>query len=62
MGLYYEVHGSGRPVVLIHSGAMDSRDWNFITPKLANSKSSYTMYVEPEGPQFQKHQLTMLGT
>lgn len=35
MGLYYEVHGSGRPVVLIHSGAMDSRDWNFITPKLA---------------------------
>ncbi|WP_028596657.1 alpha/beta fold hydrolase [Paenibacillus assamensis] len=35
MDLYYEVHGEGEPVVLVHSGAADIRDWAFVTPILA---------------------------
>ncbi|WP_077326425.1 alpha/beta fold hydrolase [Virgibacillus siamensis] len=34
MELYYEVHGTGHPVVLITGGA-DTRNWKFITPLLA---------------------------
>ncbi|RAL21948.1 alpha/beta fold hydrolase [Thermoflavimicrobium daqui] len=35
MDLYYEVHGNGHPVVLIHSGGADLRDWTFVAPLLA---------------------------
>lgn len=35
MDLYYEVHGEGQPVVLIHSGGADLRDWIFVAPLLA---------------------------
>ncbi|MCR8842375.1 alpha/beta hydrolase [Paenibacillus sp. SC116] len=35
MDLHYEVHGEGEPVVLVHSGAADVRDWAYITPILA---------------------------
>ncbi|WP_102029144.1 alpha/beta fold hydrolase [Salirhabdus sp. Marseille-P4669] len=36
MDLYYEVQGDGHPVVLIHSGGADSRDWTYVAPLLAN--------------------------
>jgi len=35
--LYYETHGTGEPVVLIHSGGQDLRDWQFIAPRLART-------------------------
>ncbi len=35
MDLYYEVNGNGHPVVLLHSGGADSRDWTFVAPLLA---------------------------
>lgn len=35
MDLYYEVNGNGRPVVLLHSGGADLRDWTFVAPLLA---------------------------
>ncbi|WP_243300114.1 alpha/beta fold hydrolase [Bacillus litorisediminis] len=35
MDLYYEVSGKGKPLVLLHSGAADLRDWTYITPLLA---------------------------
>lgn len=35
MDLYYELAGNGRPVVLVHSGGADLRDWTFIAPLLA---------------------------
>ncbi|MGG3575172.1 alpha/beta hydrolase [Bacillus gobiensis] len=35
MDLYYEVSGQGKPVVLLHSGGADLRDWKFVTPLLA---------------------------
>lgn len=34
MDLYYEVNGNGHPVVLIHSGGADLRDWTFVAPLL----------------------------
>jgi pimeloyl-ACP methyl ester carboxylesterase len=36
MDLYYEIKGKGHPVVLIHSGGADLRDWKNVTPLLAN--------------------------
>lgn len=36
MDLYYEVNGNGHPVVLLHSGGADMRDWTFVAPLLAN--------------------------
>ncbi|MFS0674434.1 alpha/beta fold hydrolase [Ornithinibacillus sp. 179-J 7C1 HS] len=35
MDLYYEVKGEGNPVVLLHSGGVDLREWTYITPLLA---------------------------
>ncbi|WP_130859737.1 alpha/beta fold hydrolase [Gracilibacillus phocaeensis] len=35
MDLHYEVAGSGQPVILLHSGGADLRDWTFIAPLLA---------------------------
>lgn len=35
MDLYYEVNGNGHPVVLLHSGGADLRDWTFLTSLLA---------------------------
>ncbi|WP_210367111.1 alpha/beta hydrolase [Bacillus sp. REN3] len=35
MDLYYEVNGNGHPVVLLHSGGIDLRDWTFLAPLLA---------------------------
>ncbi|WP_028775734.1 alpha/beta fold hydrolase [Shimazuella kribbensis] len=35
MDLYYEIHGTGKPIVLLHSGGADLRDWKFLVPLLA---------------------------
>lgn len=35
LDLYYEVNGSGHPIILVHSGGADRRDWTFIAPLLA---------------------------
>ncbi|GIO33618.1 MULTISPECIES: alpha/beta fold hydrolase [Paenibacillus] len=35
MDLYYEVSGTGKPVVLLHSGGADLRDWTYVAPLLA---------------------------
>lgn len=35
MDLYYEVNGDGKPVVLLHSGGADLRDWMFVSPLLS---------------------------
>jgi pimeloyl-ACP methyl ester carboxylesterase len=37
MDLYYEIHGQGEPIVLLHSGGADLRDWQFIAPQLAQN-------------------------
>ncbi|UHA73388.1 alpha/beta fold hydrolase [Paenibacillus sp. 481] len=35
MDLYYEGLGEGKPLVLVHSGAADVRDWAYVAPILA---------------------------
>ncbi|EFU42942.1 alpha/beta hydrolase fold protein [Paenibacillus vortex V453] len=35
MDLHYEVYGNGKPVVLIHSGGADMRDWSSVVPLLS---------------------------
>ncbi|WP_248924512.1 alpha/beta fold hydrolase [Paenibacillus hamazuiensis] len=35
MDLYYEISGEGKPVILMHSGGADRRDWTFVAPVLA---------------------------
>ncbi|WP_164214336.1 alpha/beta hydrolase [Virgibacillus sp. YIM 98842] len=35
MDLHYEMQGKGHPVVLIHGGGADLREWNFLAPLLA---------------------------
>lgn len=35
MDLYYESYGKGHPVVLIHGGGADLREWKFLAPLLA---------------------------
>jgi pimeloyl-ACP methyl ester carboxylesterase len=37
VNLYYEIHGQGEPIVLLHSGGADLRDWQFIAPQLAQN-------------------------
>src|SRR5918999_1627117 len=33
--LYYELHGSGEPLVLVHGSWGDARSWRFVVPGLA---------------------------
>lgn len=35
MDLHYEMQGKGHPVVMIHGGGTDLREWNFLAPLLA---------------------------
>lgn len=35
MDLYYEINGTGHPVVMIHGGGTDLREWNYLAPLLA---------------------------
>lgn len=36
LDLYYNIQGNGKPIIFLHSGAMDSQDWCFIAPKIAS--------------------------
>ncbi len=42
MDLYYEVHGEGTPLVLLHSGGEDFRDWHAIAPQLSQTNKVVT--------------------
>ena len=35
--LYYELHGSGNPLVLVHGSWTDATQWGFVVPRLAES-------------------------
>lgn len=37
MDLYFEVNGDGHPIVLIHSGGVDSREWTFLVSLLSKN-------------------------
>lgn len=42
MDLTYEVNGKGNPIVLIHSGGADMRDWTYLAPLLAKENKVVT--------------------
>jgi pimeloyl-ACP methyl ester carboxylesterase len=42
MDLYYKVHGEGTPIVLLHSGGEDLRDWHAIAPQLSRTNKVVT--------------------
>ncbi|MBO0992623.1 alpha/beta fold hydrolase [Bacillus sp. SD088] len=52
MDLYYEIHGKGKPIVLLHSGGADLRDWTFVAPLLAKDHMvvSYDGYGAGKSP------------
>jgi pimeloyl-ACP methyl ester carboxylesterase len=37
VGLYYEIHGGGEPLVLVHGSWVDATRWRFVVPGLAES-------------------------
>ena len=47
--LYYEVHGTGRPLVLIHGGNLDAGMWDEDVPVLAKTFRVVTYDVRPYG-------------
>jgi 3-oxoadipate enol-lactonase len=47
--LYYEVHGAGQPVVLIHGLGSSTRDWEFQVPELAKHYQVITFDLRGHG-------------
>lgn len=47
LDLHYEVHGNGKPVVLVHSGGADMRDWGYLVPLL--SENFYVIAFDGRG-------------
>jgi len=43
MNLYYEVRGEGKPIVMIHGGGADSRDWTYVAPLLSSRYQTITV-------------------
>ncbi|MGP4039631.1 alpha/beta fold hydrolase [Gracilibacillus sp. D59] len=49
MDLHYQINGEGHPIVLLHSGGTDLRDWTFLAPLLAKDYKVVTFDVRGIG-------------
>lgn len=38
LGMYYEIHGSGRPLVLLHGAFGTAEGWDTILPALVKNR------------------------
>lgn len=47
--MYYQVHGEGEPLVLIHGGLMTIEAWGPILPALAENRKVYAIELEGHG-------------
>ena len=47
--MYYQVHGEGEPLVLIHGGLMTIEAWGPILPALAENHTVYAIELEGHG-------------
>ncbi len=47
--MYYQVHGEGEPLVLIHGGLMTIEAWGPILPALAEHRKVYAVELEGHG-------------
>jgi pimeloyl-ACP methyl ester carboxylesterase len=55
--LYYEIHGGGEPLVLVHGSWVDATRWRFVVPGLAESfrvlvydRRGHSRSERPDGP------------
>jgi pimeloyl-ACP methyl ester carboxylesterase len=49
MDLHYKIQGNGEPIVLLHSGGADLRDWEFVAPQLAQNYTCIAFDVRGAG-------------
>lgn len=49
LDMYYQVHGEGEPLVLIHGGLMTIEAWGPILPALAETRKVYAIELEGHG-------------
>lgn len=47
--MYYQVHGQGEPLVLIHGGLMTIEAWGPLLPALAENRTVYAIELEGHG-------------
>src|SRR3712207_1700515 len=47
--MYYEVHGEGRPLVLLHGAYMTAGDWGPILPGLAEGRRVIAVELQGHG-------------
>ncbi|MDQ1276070.1 MAG: hypothetical protein QG610_1645, partial [Euryarchaeota archaeon] len=49
LNMYYEVHGTGRPLVLLHGGVGASKMFDSVLPKLAESRQVIAVHLQAHG-------------
>ncbi len=49
LNMYYEAHGSGRPLILLHGGVSASEMFDPILPKLSENRQVITVHLEGHG-------------
>jgi len=47
--LYYELHGKGNPILLLHGWAMNTRVWDDVVPELAKTRRVFTVDLPGHG-------------
>jgi pimeloyl-ACP methyl ester carboxylesterase len=57
VSIYYELHGTGEPLALVHGSWMDARSWGLVVPALADSfrvlvydRRGHSRSERPEAP------------
>src|SRR5262249_49486537 len=49
INLYYEVYGSGEPLLLLHGGLASTESWNAILPQLAAGRQVFAVDLQAHG-------------
>lgn len=49
LNMYYEVHGAGRPLILLHGGVGASEMFNPVLPKLVENRQVITVHLQGHG-------------
>lgn len=49
LNMYYETHGTGRPLILLHGGVCASKMFDTVLPKLAESRQVIAVHLQAHG-------------
>lgn len=49
LNLYYEIHGAGRPLILLHGGVGASEMFGLLLPKLAENRQVIVVHLQAHG-------------